>query len=207
MLSTYIPMIPFITWVTSVANWFVLVFEAIIAGPIFAVAHIHPDGDDAVGKAGNGYMFILSLVLRPALMILGLICAMLLTEPLAGIVNVAFMTVVAGIQVSSTTGIVSFIAYVAIYVSIMMTVVHTAFSLIHWIPDNILRWIGGRGDAMVNAERQGGESHQVFAAGISRGEKAIHAATHRSKEVPNNNPTKHREQDTKSSPSNPELFQ
>jgi conjugal transfer/type IV secretion protein DotA/TraY len=162
-LSTYIPMIPFITWVTSVANWFVLVLESIIAGPIFAVAHIHPDGDDVVGRAGNGYMFILSLVMRPALMLFGLIGAMLLTEPLTGIINVAFMSVVAGIQADSITGIVSFFAYVSIYVAVMTTVVHVAFSLIHWIPDNILRWISARTEGLADAQRQGEASHQVFA--------------------------------------------
>ncbi|MEN1726590.1 DotA/TraY family protein, partial [Pseudomonas aeruginosa] len=72
-LSTYVPMIPFITWTTSIVNWFVLVLESVIAAPLFAVAHIHPDGDDTVGRAGQGYMMILSLVMRPALMLFGLV--------------------------------------------------------------------------------------------------------------------------------------
>ena len=141
-LSTYVPMIPFITWTTSIVNWFVLVLESVIAAPLFAVAHIHPDGDDAVGRAGQGYMMILSLVMRPALMLFGLLGGMLLTQPIVGYINAAFMSVVSGIQADSMTGIVSFIAYVAIYVVMMTTVVHIVFSLIHWVPDNILRWIG-----------------------------------------------------------------
>ncbi|MDR0378514.1 MAG: hypothetical protein LBI62_00955 [Candidatus Accumulibacter sp.] len=35
-LSTYTPLIPFITWVASVINWFVLLIEAVLAAPIWA---------------------------------------------------------------------------------------------------------------------------------------------------------------------------
>lgn len=165
-LSTYVPMIPFITWMTSVVNWFVLVLESVIAGPLFAVAHVHPDGDDAVGKAGHGYLMILSLVMRPALMLFGLIGGMLLTQPVVGLINVSFMTVVAGVQADSLTGIVSFIAYVAIYAIIMTTVVHIVFSLIHWIPDNILRWLGAHAGGINSAEGTGDKGHDVMVGGV-----------------------------------------
>lgn len=165
-LSTYVPMIPFITWITSVVNWFVLVLESVIAAPLFAVAHVHPDGDDAVGKAGQGYMMILSLVMRPALMLFGLIGGMLLTQPIVGFINVGFMSVVAGIQADSMTGIVSFVAYVAIYVIVMTTVVHIVFSLIHWVPDNIIRWIGHAAGGIGDAQSTGDSGHDVFIGGV-----------------------------------------
>lgn len=166
-LSTYVPLIPAITWTTSVVNWFVLVLESVIAAPLFAVAHIHPDGDDAVGRAGQGYMMILSLVMRPALMLFGLVGGMLLTQPIVGYINAAFMSVVSGIQADSMTGIVSFLAYIAIYVTAMTTVVHIVFSLVHWVPDNILRWIGqGATGGIQDAERTGDSGQDVFAAGV-----------------------------------------
>lgn len=166
-LSTYVPMIPFITWITSVVNWFVLVIESIIAGPLFAVAHVHPDGDDAVGKAGQGYMMILSLVMRPALMLFGLISGMLLTQPITGLINMTFMTAISGVQADSLTGIVSFFAYVMIYVFMMTTVVHLVFSLIHWIPDNVLRWIGGAASGLSQAEQTGNQGHNVMVGGVA----------------------------------------
>ncbi|MHA6892089.1 DotA/TraY family protein [Ralstonia pseudosolanacearum] len=166
VLSTYVPMIPFVTWMTSVVNWFVLVLESVIAGPLFSVAHVHPDGDDAVGKAGHGYMMILSLVMRPSLMLFGLIGGMLLTQPVVGLINVAYMTVVAGVQADSMTGIVSFLAYVAIYVIAMTTVVHIVFSLIHWIPDNILRWVGAHAGGIGSAEGAVEKGHSVLVGGV-----------------------------------------
>ena len=117
--------------------------------------------------AGQGYMMILSLVMRPALMLFGLVGGMLLTQPIVGYINAAFMSVVSGIQADSMTGIVSFIAYVAIYVVIMTTVVHIVFSLIHWVPDNILRWIGqGATGGIADAERTGDGGQDVFVAGV-----------------------------------------
>lgn len=166
VLATYVPMIPFITWMSSVVNWFVLALESVIAGPLFAVAHVHPDGDDAVGKAGHGYMMILSLVMRPALMLFGLIGGMLLTQPIVGLINLAYMTVVAGVQADSMTGIVSFFAYVTIYVIIMTTVVHLVFSLIHWIPDNILRWLGAHAGGLASAEKAGDQGHDILVGGV-----------------------------------------
>lgn len=56
MLAVYMPLIPWVTWMTSVVNWFVLVIEAIIVAPIWAAAHIAPDGHDVVGRAAQGYV-------------------------------------------------------------------------------------------------------------------------------------------------------
>lgn len=173
-LSTYAPMIPFITWVAAVVNWFVLLIEAVLAAPIWAAAHIHPDGDDAVGRGGQGYMMILSLMMRPALMLFGLVTAMLLTQPITGLVNAGFMSAVSGVQADSTTGLVSFFAYVTIYVIMMTTVLHTVFSLIHWIPDNVPRWIGANvSGGPASPDQKEKESSHVFAAGVSHAERGV----------------------------------
>lgn len=173
-LSTYTPLIPFITWIASVVNWFVLLIEAVLAAPIWAVAHIHPDGDDAVGRGGQGYMMILSLVMRPALMLFGLVTAMLLTQPITGLVNAGFMSAVSGVQADSTTGLVSFLAYVAIYVIIMTTVLHTVFSLIHWIPDNVPRWIGAHvSGGPASPDQKEREASHVFAGGVGTAKSGV----------------------------------
>jgi conjugal transfer/type IV secretion protein DotA/TraY len=182
-LSTYAPMIPFITWMAALVNWFVLVIEAVLAAPLWAAAHIHPDGDDAVGRAGQGYLMILSVVMRPALMLFGLLTAMLLTQPVTGLVNAGFMAAVSGIQADSMTGLISFIAYVAIYVIMMTTVLHTVFSLIHWIPDNVPRWIGhvGQGGPASPDQKEREASH-VFAGGVSRVERGVGGGGHKGSE-------------------------
>lgn len=138
----YIPLIPFISWMTGVIKWVVAVVEAMIAAPIFAAAHIHPDGSDEVGRAGPGYMIIFSMVLRPVLMLFGLLAAISVAQPIAHLVNSTFIFAVKGAMHDSANGIGALVAYAAIYMIIMTTVLHAVFALINFIPDTVFRFMG-----------------------------------------------------------------
>lgn len=50
-----LPNMPFIIWVGCITGWVLLVIEAIIAAPLWAIMHLHPNGDDLTGRGGNGY--------------------------------------------------------------------------------------------------------------------------------------------------------
>lgn len=139
----YIPLIPFIAGITAIIKWFIMVFEMVIAGPLMAAAHIHPDGDDVVGKASPGYMLILSMLMWPVLTVFGFFGSIWLAQPITGYINMAYMTAVAGAEHNSFSGLVAFVAYVVIYVIIMTGVVHSVFTLVNWLPTNALRVIGG----------------------------------------------------------------
>lgn len=147
-LSAYVPMIPYILWLGVVLGWVILVIEAIIASPIWALAHLAPDGDGVVGRGGQGYMLIMSLVLRPPLMVLGFVCSIVLMKPLGYFINSTFMGVFAMNVNPSPFGITQMIAGCIIYVVVMVSMVHRVFTLIHVIPDRILRWIGGGGNEL-----------------------------------------------------------
>jgi len=141
-LAYYLPATPYIAFMTGVARWLVSVFEAVLAGPILAVAHI-PEGDDAVGKAGPGYMLILAMVIQPALMLFALVASIAISKPLANLVNQGFMAMVSGITAGSFTGLLGFVALCAVYTVIMITVLHVCFGLIHSMPEQVMRFIGG----------------------------------------------------------------
>lgn len=112
---------------------------------------------------------ILSLVMRPALMLFGLVTAMLLTQPITGLVNASFMSAISGVQADSTTGLTSFFAYVTIYTIMMTTILHTVFSLIHYIPDNVPRWIGVHASGgPASPDQNQKEAGHVFAGGVQR---------------------------------------
>lgn len=156
-LSTYVPMIPYILWLGVIVGWVILVIEAIIAAPIWAMAHMAPDGDGVVGRGGQGYMLILSLVLRPPLMVLGLVCSIVLMKPLGYFVNSTFIGAF-GMNVNpSPLGISQLLAGCVIYTVVMVSIIHRVFTLIHVIPDKILRWIGGGGNEL-GEQAQGMES-------------------------------------------------
>ncbi|MGX9960652.1 DotA/TraY family protein [Xanthomonas euvesicatoria] len=167
MMAFYIPMIPFITWTVGVIKWLTSIAEAMVAAPIFAAAHIHPDGDDAVGRAGPGYMIILATVLRPILMLFGLILSIGVAQPVAHFVNAGFMLAVKGSMHDSANGLGAFAAYTVIYAIVMTTVIHAVFALIHWIPDNTMRWIGNAVGMSGVGDSEGRESQHVFAGAAS----------------------------------------
>ncbi|MEQ2334202.1 DotA/TraY family protein [Xanthomonas euvesicatoria pv. euvesicatoria] len=141
-LAFYVPMIPYIIWILGIIKWLTVIFESVIAAPIWAAAHVHPDGDEQVGRAGPGYMIILSVFLRPTLMVFGLIGSIVVAQPVAHFVNLTYITQVQGAMGNSANAIGALIAYTAIYAILMTIVLHSVFGFINWIPDNVLRWIG-----------------------------------------------------------------
>lgn len=147
-LSTYVPMIPYILWIGVVIGWIILVVEAVIAAPIWAVAHIAPDGDGVVGRGGQGYMLVLSLMLRPPLMILGLACSIALMKPIGYFINSTFLGAFAIGVNPGPFALTQAIAGCVLYTIVMISVVHRVFALIHVVPDRILRWIGGGGNEL-----------------------------------------------------------
>lgn len=141
-LSYYVAMIPYITWISGLIKWLTMVFESVIASNIWAAAHVHPDGDEQVGRAGPGYMIILSLFMRPTLMVFGLVASIIIAQPIAEYVNLTYITQVQGAMGNSANFLGAMIAYTFIYGLIMAIVLHAVFSLINYVPDTCMRWIG-----------------------------------------------------------------
>ena len=171
-LAYYIPMLPYIMWVGVVLGWAVLLVEAVIAAPLWAVVHMAPDADGVVGRGGQGYMLVLSLTLRPALMILGLVAAISLMRPLGYLINSTFGGAFALSHSPGMAGLTAMIAGVAIYAGVMTSVINQVFSLIHVVPDRLLRWIGGGGNELggsANAIEHGASGKMMAMTQAARG--------------------------------------
>lgn len=167
-LAVYLPMTPYMIWIGGCVKWLVAVLESVIAAPIWAAAHIHPDGDDQVGRAGPGYMLILGVFLRPVLMVFGFIAAIILAHPVASFINHTYMTSAIGAAGTSLYGPVYFMGYTGVYILAMTVMLHTIFGLINYVPDQVLRWIGGS-MGISNIGDEQGEANKLFlnaAAGV-----------------------------------------
>lgn len=141
-LQYFLPMLPFMIWFGVVIGWLVLIVEAVIAAPLWAVMHIHPDADGVVGKGGQGYSLVLALTLRPALAILGLAASMVLIYPIGTLFNQVFWSAFALAQ-GGILGLVGNVASVILYTILIIAIVKKTFNLSHTIGDAILQWIGG----------------------------------------------------------------
>ncbi|WP_171986518.1 hypothetical protein, partial [Burkholderia cenocepacia] len=62
----------------------------VIAASLWAILHLHPNGDDLAGGGGNGYKLILGIIFRPVLSVFGLIAALLTLQIFGQFINKIF---------------------------------------------------------------------------------------------------------------------
>jgi len=160
-MAIYIPMLPFMIYFGTVLGWVILVAEAVIAAPLWGIMHLNPNGDEMAGAARQGYMMILGLMLRPALIVLGFIFASLAVDPLIKMFESVFFPVFAASMTGSFVGIGTMLTMCFIFTTSMMLLINRVFGFIHVIPDQLLRWIGG-----------GTEQLGSYGGGMGEGSKA-----------------------------------
>ncbi|MEL4177738.1 DotA/TraY family protein [Roseateles sp. PN1] len=165
-LSFVLPNLPFIMWIGVVVGYLILCVEAIVAAPIWAVMHLHPNGDDVAGKGANGYNLVLSLVLRPVLMVFGFAAALIMLSVVGDFINKIFADVFVMNQQDSGFFIwlASFIAGPIIYCIVMFKVISKLFTIMYMIPDQLLNWFSGGGAQLGRtAEAVGGTQTYIAA--------------------------------------------
>jgi conjugal transfer/type IV secretion protein DotA/TraY len=142
-LSLYLPLVPFIIWFGAIINWLVVVLEAIIAAPLWAITHLDGEGDGMGGRSAHGYIFLLNVMVRPILMVIGFFGGGAILVVGGTFLNEIYGIAVANVQFDSVTGLVSMIAILFIYFSICLTLIHSCFNLILIVPDQVINWVGG----------------------------------------------------------------
>lgn len=165
MMSAYmIPNLPFIMWIGCIAGWVLLVIEAIIAAPLWAIMHLHPNGDDLTGRGGNGYTLVLSLLLRPVLMIFGMEASIVISSVIGEFINKTFFEVFANVSGDFTgmSALWGLAAGTLIYVIVQFIFVRKCFSLMFQLPDQLMQWIGGGGAGL-------GQFAEQFSAAADKG--------------------------------------
>lgn len=143
MLSTYIPMVPFIIWFGAAINWMAVVGEGVMATPLWAFTHLGAQGDGMGDRSAHGYVFLLNAMLRPLLMVMGFFLGGAIVIAGGTLLNGLFGIAVANAQFDSITGMVSVLFYLFIYLSMATNLIHTAFNLIYLVPDQVINWVGG----------------------------------------------------------------
>lgn len=175
MLAFYLPATPMILWIMGVAGWFVMLIEAVIAAPIWAVSHAMPEGSGFIGeRAKAGYMVALSVFLRPALAIFGFFASMLLVIVMLKVVMLIFLPAMSGMIGDSISGVVTAVAMLGIFTVLIIQIAHRAFGLIHEVPDKVLRYIGGGSENLGEASQEQ-QSRSVFVGGAA---KVVGGASH-----------------------------
>lgn len=89
-----IPLTPFMYFFLAAGRWVKSIIEAMIAVPLWAMAHIRIDGTGLPGVAGNGYFLVFEIFLRPILTLFGLLASIATYGALMMVFNDVFDLIV-----------------------------------------------------------------------------------------------------------------
>ncbi|HCE8579400.1 TPA: DotA/TraY family protein [Pseudomonas aeruginosa] len=144
--GVFLPSLPYTIFMIAVVGWLMAVLQSIIAAPLWAVMHMTPDRT-FVGSQTQGYLLLLSLFIRPALIITGLFAAMMVANPVVGYISKAFWAMYHA-NVTSAESLGWFIEFLQwknwliVYGFVLLPVMYMIFGLSQTLPDTVLRWIG-----------------------------------------------------------------
>jgi hypothetical protein len=161
-MAFYLPSLPMIIWISGCIGWILQVIEALVAAPVWVAAHTHPDGDGLTGKfGGHGYIRLLAIILKPALLVIGFCTALLLEHMIGPYLAKALLVADASINGDKFNGPFTLIAMTFICGLVVLIMTHKIFSLCVYLPDHVLDWVGGRADALgeMEAERHAASSY------------------------------------------------
>ncbi|WP_082439525.1 DotA/TraY family protein [Massilia sp. WG5] len=159
-LSFVIPFMPTIIIVSAILGWLVMCVEAIFIAPCWAVMHLTANGDDMVGSGAQGYRLVLSLMLKPVLLVFGIIASIVLLQVMGDFIASIFQDTFLSLNEDSPLLILvlSSVFYGLVYGSLIHTVIKRIFNLITEVPDSVLKWI-------TNSDNQLGQSASQIAGG------------------------------------------
>ena len=136
VLAYVLPALPFIRFLFGILGWILNVAVAVLAVTVFAAAHVtREDGGRLITNATRqGWLFLPALVLRPALMLLGLILGYFVFLAAIGLFNQVWLPQMRDAGASGGLGPVGFLAMLALYVIVAYGLINASFKLIDLLP-------------------------------------------------------------------------
>jgi conjugal transfer/type IV secretion protein DotA/TraY len=195
VLFYVLPFLPFVYFYFAVGQWVKEIFEAMVGAPLWALAHMRIDGEGLPGDAAsNGYFLIFEIFVRPIMIVMGLVAAMVIFTAQVRVLNFTWTLVVdnlTGFEIDSTLppesriaqqqsprGVIDQFFFTIIYTIIVYMLAMASFKLIDSIPDNILRWMGaGVGTFADTNKEEPAQSLSRYTAisGMTLGRQAVEA--------------------------------
>ncbi len=160
-------MIPWVMWMAGVIGWLILVCEAVIAVPLWMLAHMTMSGEGLHGNAREGYSLIFNVLFRPTLMLFGLFLGYFIFATGSWLIRQTF-GVAAGFLLEHgwiVTNVLGVVVLMSIFVMTHVIMALTAFRMISLIPHHVPRWIGFSGAGRVDMDQFGREAALIGVAG------------------------------------------
>lgn len=167
-LAYILPMIPYLIVTFFVMSMLILVAEAMVAAPLWAFFHVRMEGQEFVEQVQRpGYMISFNLLLRPTLMILGLIMSYLVHGAMAWFVWQTFKIAAKSATAGFSVGPVGAVVFLTLYAYLNYMIAVRCFNLATQVPDRVARWFGGQGEH-TDEERQTQQATGAISSNVSR---------------------------------------
>jgi hypothetical protein len=168
MIAYVLPMIPWVLWMAGVCGWIILVCEAMVAVPLWMLAHMTVGGDGLHGRAIEGWALLFNVVFRPTLMVIGLFLGYFVFACMSYLIRQTF-GIAAGFALSNGWLVTNFLGVAVllnIFVMMHITAALMSFRLVALMPHHLPRLLGftaaNRVDTEAFASQAGwGPSSQV----------------------------------------------
>lgn len=172
VLYYILPFLPFLYFLFAIATWVKAIFEAMVAMPLWALAHVTSiDGNGLPGQTAlNGYFLLFEILIRPFLIVVGLIAALNIFSAQVFLLNDSFNLVTANMMgvdsdPDSIQGVINYIRgpidqlfFTTVYAVACYIMAMTSFKLIDLIPNKILRFMGGSVQTLSEFDTNPGDS-------------------------------------------------
>lgn len=144
LLLYWVPWMPVIKISFAVLSWLTSVFEAVVMLPVAALSHLSLKGEGLLGQGRNAWITWLNILIRPTLVTIGYIGALLLFSSFVTYSRDLFGYFVGA---SSDDGVfsrlINSVMRWAIYAVIMYVGLNASFKLIDTIPQAFMKWMNG----------------------------------------------------------------
>ncbi|WP_168403363.1 DotA/TraY family protein [Erwinia amylovora] len=145
-LAVFLPAVPFLFWMVGVFNWLVSVIVGCAAGPMWSATHLGAE-EDKGSRSAYGYIFLIDMMLRPSLMVLGFFFASVTIIAGGTLLNMLFGPALANANADSIIGLAKMIGWLLIYARIATFGVTRVFGLQATLADYVITFLGGAGMA------------------------------------------------------------
>lgn len=150
VLAYVMPAIPFIRFLFGILGWLLAVVEALLAVTVFCAAHVTRGEGDRLMIEGTrqGWLLLPALILRPVLMLFGLVLGYFLFLAAMGLFNEIWLPRMRDLTEGGGLDVIDFVALLVLYVIVAYGIANACFKAIDLLPNAVLDWIGGaaRGD-------------------------------------------------------------
>ena len=143
-IAFVLPMIPWVMWIAGIVGYLILVCEAMVAVPLWMLAHLTFEGDGLHGRGFAGYELLFNILFRPVLMIIGLFLGYFIFTCASWLIRMSFGIAAAFVLGDGwiVTNWLGLFVLLSIFVLSHVVAAIASFRMITLIPHHVPRMIG-----------------------------------------------------------------